>query len=869
MAAITPLPSQPGPEQGSRPAWRAAPGDGPARGPGRPLRAAPEPPGGAAVPAGRAAVPALGMLREGERTGRLIHLEEIPARPGVPAAWPDWVPAELTAALDRCGVRTPWSHQVIAADHARHGRHVIISTGTASGKSLGYLVPALTGIREGGTVLYIAPTKALAADQLAAIRALALPGVRAVTLDGDSSAGERAWARSHADYLLTNPDMLHHVLLPQHRRWSGFLGHLRYVIIDECHGYRGVFGSHVGHVVRRLRRVAAHHAPAASPVFILASATARHPGETARRLTGLAAEEVTADGSPRGPVSFAMWEPPLTPARGEAGAPVRRTATAEAAELLAGMVRKDVATLAFARSRQGAESVALHAKRLLAEQGAGRHAARVAAYRSGYLAEDRRSVEAALRDGRLTGLATTTALELGVNITGLDAVLIAGWPGTRASLWQQAGRAGRRGTGAVAVLIARDDPLDTYLVHHPEILRHPVEATVLDPDNPYVLAPHLCAAAAELPLTEADLALFGAGAAVVAEDLCRRSLLRRRPSGWYWTRRARAARMTSLRGTGAEPVKIVEETTGRLVGTVDEPSAHVLAHDGATYLHQGDTYLVSTLDLADGVALVGLGDPGYVTSARQVTKIEVVGQQRQMRWDEAQVCFGDVQVTRQVTSFVRRRADTGRPLGEVPLDLPPRTLRTRAMWWTVSAAQAAWLAGSGVDLPGAAHAAEHASIGLLPLFATCDRWDIGGVSTDLHPATGRLTVFVYDGHEGGAGFAERGFDAAAAWLAATRQAIASCECEAGCPSCIQSPKCGNGNMPLSKSGALALLDTVLAASGPRAAGPGEKGAALAGGESEGRRTVRPWGGGAEPASSKAYLESGPRTHFRTSKDLPQ
>ena len=544
------------------------------------------------------------MLREGERTGRLIHLEQIAGRAGVPAPWPDWAPAEVTSALGRRGVRTPWSHQVTAADHARHGRNVIISTGTASGKSLGYLLPALTGILEGGTALYIAPTKALAADQLAAIQALGLPGVRAAALDGDTSTGERAWARSHADYLLTNPDMLHHVLLPQHRRWPGFFSRLRYVIVDECHGYRGVFGSHVGHVLRRLRRVAGHHARGTHPVFILASATAGQPGETACRLTGLAAEEVTADGSPHGPVSFAMWEPPLTPARGEAGARVRRTATAEAAELLAGLVREDVATLAFVRSRRAAEAVALHARRLLAEQGAADRATRVAAYRSGYLAEDRRRVEAALRGGRLTGLATTTALELGVNITGLDAVLITGWPGTRASLWQQAGRAGRRGTGAVAVLIARDDPLDTYLVHHPEILRHPVEATVLDPGNPYVLAPHLCAAAAELPLTEADLALFGPGAAAVAQDLCRRSLLRRRPYAWYWTRRAHAARMTSLRGTGGEPVKIVEETTGRLVGTVDEPSAHVLAHAGATYLHQGDTYLVSALDLADGVALV-------------------------------------------------------------------------------------------------------------------------------------------------------------------------------------------------------------------------------------------------------------------------
>jgi DEAD/DEAH box helicase domain-containing protein len=336
-----------------------------------------------------------------------------------------------------------------------------------------------------------------------------------------------------------------------------------------------------------------------------------------------------------------------------------------------------------------------------------------------------------------------------------------------------------------------------------------VEATVLDPANRYVLAPHLCAAAAELPLGEPDMKLFGPAASDTVADLCRRGMLRRRAAGWYWTRRERASALTSLRGSGAEPVKVVEEATGRLVGTVDEPSAPALAHAGAVYLHQGEAYLVGRLDLADGAALVRQADPGYVTSARQVTEISVLGQSRRVAWGEADVWFGDVRVTRQVTSFVRRRPDTGKSLGETPLDLPPATLRTRAVWWTISAAQRARLARQGIDLAGAAHAAEHAAISLLPLFATCDRWDIGGVSADMHAATGRLTVYVYDGHDGGAGFAERGFGAAREWLTATRQAIMACGCEAGCPSCIQSPKCGNGNSPLSKPGALALLATLL------------------------------------------------------------
>jgi DEAD/DEAH box helicase domain-containing protein len=772
---------------------------------------------------------AASVLRHGARTGRLMHVEHIPARTGRRADWPTWVPAQLAGAFAGAGILAPWPHQAAAAEHAHGGRNVIISTGTASGKSVGYLLPALAGVLAGGTALYIAPTRALAADQLRLVRSLAVPGVRAAVVDGDTPAAERAWARSHASYLLTTPDMLHHTLLPRHARWDGFFRRLQYVVVDECHGYRGVFGSHVAQVLRRLRRVAVHHAAAgrggrddagqrggggrpsaASPVFILASATISEPGQCARLLTGLAAEEVTASAAPHGPVTFCLWEPPLTTLRGEAGAPIRRTATAEAASLLADLVIENVPALAFTRSRRGAEAVALGAKRALAQAGAGGHARRVAAYRSGYLAEDRRELESALRAGTITGLATTTALELGVDITGIDAVLIAGWPGTRAALWQQAGRAGRDGRGAVAVLIARDDPLDTYLVHHPEaILHRPVEATVLDPGNPYVLAPHLCAAAAELPLTEADIELFGPAAAAVADQLTRQGRLRARGRWRYWTRRGLAAG-TSLRGTGGLPVRIVEEPTGRLVGTVDEPSAHVLAHTGAVYPHQGEMYLVTRLDLTEGVALVQARDPGYATSARELTTIEVAAELRQASWGAAQLHFGDVEVTRQVTSFVRREAETGQPAGETPLDLPPRTLRTRAVWWTIDGALRAELARRGVDLAGAAHAAEHAAIGLLPLVAACDRQDVGGVSADLHPATGRLTVFVYDGHDGGAGFAERGFQAAAQWLLATAAAIRSCECSAGCPSCIQSPKCGNGNQPLSKPGAVSLLDGLLA-----------------------------------------------------------
>jgi DEAD/DEAH box helicase domain-containing protein len=782
--------------------------------------------------AGRAGPAAARILRRGQRTRRLIHVARIPASPGRCLPWPDWVPAQVSDAFMRAGVGLPWAHQVAMAEHAHQGQNVIISTPSASGKSLGYLLPALTAVLAGRTVLYLAPTRALAADQLRAVQALGLAGVRAAAVDGDTPAPEREWARAHATYLITTPDMLHHMLLPRHSRWNGFFSRLAYVIVDECHGYRGVFGSHVGHVLRRVRRIAVHHGqsrPAGpgpdGPVFLLASATISEPGSCARLLTGAAAEEVTESAAPRGQLTFGLWEPPFTASRGEAGAAVRRSATMEAARLLADLVAHDVRTLAFTRSRRGAEAVALAARRSLGDgdavNGGQWGGPRVAAYRSGYLPEDRRQLEEALQAGPIVGLATTTALELGINISGLDAVLIAGWPGTRAAVWQQAGRAGREGQAAVAVLIARDDPLDTYLVHHPEaLLDRPVEATVLDPGNPYVLAPHLCAAAAELPLAPADLAMFGPSAAAVADTLVGRGMLRRRGQRLYWTRHGRAPE-DGLRGTGGRPVKIVEGSTGRLVGTVDEPSAHIMVHTGAVYPHQGELYLVTQLDLACGVALVEHGDPGYATSARNITGIDVITELQRADWGPAAVHFGEVEVMRQVTSFTRRHPETGQPLGEFPLDLPPRALRTRAVWWTISGGQRAALTRRGVDLPGAAHAAEHTSIGLLPLFAACDRWDIGGVSADLHPATGRLTVFVYDGHEGGAGFAERGFAVARDWLAATRQAIADCECETGCPSCVQSPKCGSGNDPLSKDGALLLLDRLLAP--PRGRGQGGRG----------------------------------------------
>jgi DEAD/DEAH box helicase domain-containing protein len=607
--------------------------------------------------------------------------------------------------------------------------------------------------------------------------------------------------------VLTNPDMLHRGILPGHARWSSFLKSLKYVVVDECHTYRGVFGSHVAQVLRRLRRLCARYG--ASPVFLLASATAAEPAVAAGRLTGLPVVEIADDASPRGELVFALWEPPLTELHGEKGAPVRRTATAETADLLTDLAVQGVRSVAFVRSRRGAELISVIAQERLAEVDRSL-ARRVAAYRGGYLPEERRALERALHSGELLGLAATTALELGVDVSGLDAVLIAGYPGTRASVWQQAGRAGRTGQGALAVLVARDDPLDTFLVHHPEALfDQPVESTVLDPDNPYVLAPHLCAAAAEIPLTDDDLDLFGPACKELLPQLEAAKLLRRRTRAWHWTRRERAADLTDIRGEGGRPVQVVEAGTGRLLGTVDASAAHSTVHEGAVHLHQGRTYLVRSLDLEDSVALVEQAEPPYSTVARDTTAISVLETDTEIPWGDGRLCYGSVEVTNQVVSFLRRRLITGEVLGETKLDLPPRTLRTRAVWWTVTEDQLDEARINPEILGGALHAAEHASIGLLPLFATCDRWDIGGVSIPLHPDTLLPTVFVYDGHPGGAGFAERAFHTARTWLTATREAIAACECDAGCPSCIQSPKCGNGNEPLHKRGAVRLLTVLL------------------------------------------------------------
>ena len=772
-------------------------------------------------------------LRTAMPNSTVTHIRHVPARLSTPADWPQWLLPSLRETLRRGGVVKPWSHQAETAQHAWEGRDVIVATGTASGKSLGYQLPILTALAEDptATAVYLAPTKALAQDQMQALARLCaatpeLADVMVATYDGDTPPEARRAIREQARIIVTNPDMLHASILGNPKRWTRLLKTLRYLVVDECHVYRGVFGAHVAMVLRRLLRlvpgagsgagpsVAGAELGTPGPTVIMASATSVDPAAHARRLTGRAGvAAVTEDGSPAGERTIALWEPGfLEGVEGEHGAPVRRSANSEAAEVMARVIAEGARTLSFVRSRHGAEIVALAAAEELGGMGRAEDAARVAAYRAGYTPEDRRYLEKALDEGELLGVAATNALELGIDVGGLDAVVAAGFPGTIASFRQQAGRAGRRGQGALVVLVGADDPMDTYLIHHPsDLLDREVENTVFDPHNPYVLADHLVCAAAERALSDAEIADWHGEA--VAEHLISRGVLRRRPHGVFADLQAaeQIHGQVSIRGGAAGQVAIVESESGRMLGTVDEARAVSDVHPGAVYVHQGETYLVDELDLSAGVAWLHRASPEYSTRVKRDTDIQILRTRGTRQLAEG-VWLADlnVEVSHTVTGFTKRLPG-GEIIDNVPLDYPPKRLRTRAVAYTVAPDVLLDLGLPEPTWPGALHAAEHAAIGLLPLIATCDRWDIGGVSIVQHPDTGLPTVFVYDGYTGGAGFAEKGFADFGRWMAATAEAVGACECEAGCPSCVQSPKCGNGNDPLFKTGALELLRFLAAA----------------------------------------------------------
>ena len=757
----------------------------------------------------------------------LRHVADLPPRRARKRAWPQWADPDVVRSFRERGIETPWSHQLTAADLAHGGRHVILSTGAASGKSLAYQLPILTALNANprSRALYLAPTKALGHDQLRSAVSLVsgvpeLTDVAPTPYDGDSSAEVRRFARERSRWIFSNPDMIHLSMLRNHARWAVFLRNLEYLVVDECHYYRGIFGSNIAMVLRRLLRLCARYSAtgarssgpnasgpdASGPTVIFASATNAQPAITASELIGQCVMEVTDDGSPQGARTVALWEPALIDGlAGENGAPVRRTAGAEAARVMADLIAEGAHMLTFVRSRRGAELTALGAKVRLAET-APHLSTQVASYRAGYLAEDRRVLERALASGELRGVATTNALESGIDIAGLDAVVLAGFPGTVASFWQQAGRAGRRGQGALVVLIARDDPLDTYLVHHPAaLLDKPIERVVIDPGNPYVLGPQLLCAATELPLTEVEVRSWSAEA--VASTLVDDGLLRRRPNGYFPAPGVDPHPGVDIRGSTGGQIAILEGGTGRMVGSTGVGQAPASVHPGAVYLHQGDSYVVDSLNFEDGIAFVHAEDPGYTTFARELTAIDVTGPGECSEYGPVTVGLVPVSVSNTVTGYLRRRID-GAVIDFIDLEMPTRTLETMAVMCTITAEA---LQDSGIDpprIPGSLHAAEHAAIGLLPLLAGCDRGDIGGVSTAAGPVDGQPTIFVYDGYPGGAGFAAGGFAAIDTWWEATAAAIEACDCPTGCPSCVQSPKCGNGNDPLDKEGAVRVLQLV-------------------------------------------------------------
>ena len=860
----------------------------------------------------------LGVLeRLSSGDDRLVGHVTLPGRPERIADWPQWVCPALMDAWARRGVERPWFHQREAMDALREGRDVVLATGTGSGKSLAAWTPILSDLVEAEdssrisaihrrpSALYLAPTKALAADQLASLMSLLgqdvtpedaqgdgdpeggpglvderLRRVRATTVDGDTPREAKEWARAGADLILSNPDFLHYVMLPSHQRWSRFLASLRLIVIDEAHHWRGVTGSHIALVVRRLLRVA-HHL-GADPRVVMLSATVRDAAAVGRALTGRDAVAITEDGSPAGAHELVLWQGAIMADESEVDissflaaldAPpgtatlkvpiVRRSAGVEAANLAAAFVEEGARLLAFVRSRAGAEAVAAQVRDRLSSRGSA-NAGRVGAYRGGYLPEERRALEEALRTGAVRALATTSALEMGLDVSGLDATITVGWPGTRASLRQQIGRAGRAGAPGTSVLIASDNPLDAYLVRHPEHILGEVEASVIDPSNPWVLAPHVAAAAAEIPITPSDITYFGPELRGVVGRLVADSYLKRRPAGYFWdaTRPERPCDLTDLRGAAGD-VQIVDAATGTVVGTIDQASADAHVFPGAIYIHQGRTFHVLALSplttptapAAQGWPRTLLPDagggsqgadhlgggrregapasssiiipPARVDDARVAmveevrtplrtrsathTSVEVCAIEQTYMCEDGTVTWyhGPTNVSTRVTDYDLLRLPGLEFIRNIELFLPTHTLPTKSTWFTLTPAALAAMGINAADLAGTLHATEHAMIGILPLVATCDRWDLGGLSTELHDDTGAPTVFIHDAFRGGAGHVLAGFNSARSWVAATLEAVSSCDCESGCPRCVQSPKCGNGNEPLSKQGAITLLAYLL------------------------------------------------------------
>jgi len=739
------------------------------------------------------------LLQHLDDDGRIVHVERFGPRAARYGELDNALPPALAAALPHDQFFT---HQADAINQLRRGESVAIATGTASGKSLCYQVPiAEAAVDTGGrsTALMLFPTKALAQDQLRSFASIGLDEIRASTYDGDTPREHRSFVRTRMNTILTNPEMIHGSILPNHGQWSTFFRNLRFVVVDELHVLRGVFGTHVSHILRRLVRVARHYG--SEPTFAFTSATIGEPAALASELCGLDVSAVDDDGSPHGPRTFALLNPPLL----DEASGARSSTTSETASVVAALVEAGHRTIAFAQSRKGTELIAGDVRRRVNALDPDI----VRSYRGGYLAAERREIEDELASGKVSAVIATNALELGIDIGDLDACVLSGFPGTIASMWQQAGRAGRQGQTSLTLLVAGDDQLDQWLMAHPDqVFSRPPEPAVINVTNAFIADPHLACAAYELPLRHSDNQYWPetideSVGRLVVDDLC---VVRNNDDGpvALWAGSGRPSRGIGLRSGSANECKIIDEG-GTLIGTVDESRAPRLVHQGAVYLHRGETWRVIEFDPERLSATVSRTNDDEYTQPRSTTNISVLAIDRQQTVGPLDLMLGVVEVTTQVTGYQRRDRRSRRVLSHVELELEPQRLVTRAFWYTLGH-QLCLDAGVATSaLPGALHAAEHAMIAMLPLFTICDRWDVGGVSTAMHPDTERPSIFIYDGYPGGTGIAELGYDVAGRHLLATLDLVRACGCEAGCPSCVVSPKCGNGNDPLDKPGAIALL----------------------------------------------------------------
>ena len=751
---------------------------------------------------------------------QVAHVEQIPAREAVYGELSAPLPQPLQQALAQLGITRLYRHQAAAIEHIRAGRNTAIVTSTASGKTLCYNLPVLeTLLREPqAKALYLFPTKALAQDQMRGLRRLAdshpdLEGlVRCGTYDGDTPPTSRRKLRNDGNIILSNPDMLHMGILPYHSRWGSFFSDLQYVVVDEIHTYRGIFGSNVANVLRRLNRICRHYG--AQPSYVLCSATIANPKELAERLTGLPVELVDSDGSPKGPKRFVLWNPPyLDRAQME-----RRSSNEEAHELLVSLLGRGVQTIAFARTRIVAELLYRYTAETLEKRNP-RLAGAVRAYRAGYLPEERREIERRLFSGELLGVTSTNALELGIDVGSLDAALIVSYPGSIASTWQQAGRAGRGANESLVVLIGYNDPLDQYLMQRPEFIfgRSP-EHAVVDPENPYLLVSHLRCAAFELPLRDEEAALFGEQLPAIAEILEEVGQLKHIDRAWYWASTEFPAAGMNLRASSDGTYTIMDSSKGnQVIGTVDAISAAETVYPGGVYLHDRATYLVRQLDLEARAAYVEPAEVDYYTQAILDSSILAGETRAEKEWGRGRLCFGDATVTWRTERFKKVKFYTQESLGCQAVDLPPQHLETTSSWFIPGQEALDLVAVQGLKPVEGLVGIRNVAVNMLPLVAMCDRLDVGGIVNSSN--TGAPTMFLYDRYPGGLGFAEKGYELFVELMEHCLTTIERCRCEWGCPSCVglpvtqpaqqMDPDLGHGYPIPDKEAALVLLHYLL------------------------------------------------------------